>query len=71
VVPFESGEPARVVASPTGGTDGAPVRRPQWSHMLGQAAADTYARSTTRRRVSGGVSMGWRLTLGTKEPLRN
>jgi len=59
VVPFESGEPAhvRVVASPAGGTDGASVRRQPWSHMLGQDAADTYPRSTTRRRVSGGVSM--------------
>ena len=40
-----------------GGTSGASVRRWLWSHMLGQAAADTYPRSTTRRRVSRGVSM--------------
>src|SRR5450759_772119 len=59
VVPFESGAAAhvRVVASREGGAEGASVRRQPWSHMLGQDAADTYPRSTARRRVSGGASI--------------
>jgi len=58
VVPFESGEPAQPCRGVAGGRDGRrSVRRQRWSHMLGQDPADTYARSTTRGRVSGGVSM--------------
>ena len=56
---------------PTGRPTAHPCAGRVGCQLAGQPAADTYPRSTTRRRVSRGVSMCRRLTTGTNRSHRS